>query len=241
MQGLSISSERLARRACIKVRFERTRIDAEILAIEAGRDRSSGRVTRHALVVDQRALMVPGYRPGAMDRLTRALVHARDGDRLALGEAIRLSQAEVWRLAAHLVGPSEADDVTQDVCVRAWRALPSFRAESSGRTWLLSLARRACADAVRRQTRWRRLKDRLRSQPSGSSPAASGLDELHGLDDLISCLQPAQREAFTLTQVIGCSYAETAELCRVRIGTIRSRVARARLELIELMRQARAV
>ena len=59
-----------------------------------------------------------------MDRLTGLWVQARDGDRLALGAAIRLSQAEVWRVAAHLVGPNEADDVTQDVFVRAWRALP---------------------------------------------------------------------------------------------------------------------
>jgi RNA polymerase sigma-70 factor, ECF subfamily len=55
----------------------------------------------------------------AMDRLTGLLVQARDGDRLALGAAIRLSQAEVWRVAAHLVGPNEADDVTQDVFLRA--------------------------------------------------------------------------------------------------------------------------
>lgn len=176
-----------------------------------------------------------------MDRLTGLLVQARDGDRLALGAAIRLSQAEVWRLAAHLVGPNEADDVTQDVFVRAWRALPSFRAESSGRTWLLSIARRACVDAVRRQSRWRRLTARLHSEAAGTGPTTSGLDDVHGLGDLIGCLAPAQREAFVLTQITGCSYAEAADLCGVQIGTIRSRVARARVDLISLMREARAV
>jgi RNA polymerase sigma-70 factor, ECF subfamily len=100
----------------------------------------------------------------AVDHLTALLVRARDGDRLALGAAIRLSQGEVWRLAAHLVGSSEADDVTQDVFLQAWRALPNFRAESSGRTWLLSIARRACVDAVRRQSRRRRLGARLHSE-----------------------------------------------------------------------------
>jgi RNA polymerase sigma-70 factor, ECF subfamily len=178
------------------------------------------------------------YRPGAMDRLTGLLVDARDGDRLALGAAIRLSQAEVWRLAAHLVGPAEADDVTQDVFVRAWRALPSFRAESSGRTWLLSIARRACADAVRRESRRRRLTARLRSDPTAKAEGAHTPDELHGLGELVALLEPAQREAFVLTQITGCSYAEAAELCGVRIGTIRSRVARARVELIEVMRRA---
>jgi RNA polymerase sigma-70 factor (ECF subfamily) len=176
-----------------------------------------------------------------MDRLTGLLVQARDGDRLALGAAIRLSQAEVWRLAAHLVGPNEADDVTQDVFLRAWRALPSFRAESSGRTWLLSIARRACVDAVRRQSRWRRLTARLHSEAAATESSTSGVDEVNGLVELVARLAPAQRDAFVLTQITGCSYAEAADLCGVQIGTIRSRVARARVDLIALMREARAV
>jgi hypothetical protein len=71
-----------------------------------------------------------------VDELTRRLLAARDGDRHALAAAVRSSQAEVWRLAAHLVGPEDADDVTQDVFVHAWRALPAFRGDASGRTWL---------------------------------------------------------------------------------------------------------
>jgi len=177
----------------------------------------------------------------SMDRLTGLLVQARDGDRLALGAAIRLSQAEVWRLTAHLVGQNEADDVTQDVFLRAWRALPSFRAESSGRTWLLSIARRACVDAVRRQSRWRKLTARLHSESTAAGSESSRVDELHGLGDLLTRLPPAQREAFVLTQITGCSYAEAGELCGVEVGTIRSRVARARLALVELVRAARAV
>jgi RNA polymerase sigma-70 factor (ECF subfamily) len=176
-----------------------------------------------------------------MDRLTGLLVQARDGDRLALGAAIRLSQAEVWRVAAHLVGHGEADDVTQDVYLRAWRALPAFRAESSGRTWLLSIARRASVDAVRRHSRWRKLTARVRAESTTGAPARGGIDEAHGLEDLISRLAPARREAFVLTQISGCSYAEAAEMCGVEIGTIRSRVARARQELVELVRAARAV
>jgi RNA polymerase sigma-70 factor, ECF subfamily len=176
-----------------------------------------------------------------MDRLTGLLIQARDGDRLALGAAIRLSQAEVWRVAAHLVGPNEADDVTQDVFLRAWRALPSFRAESSGRTWLLAIARRACADAIRRQSRWRKLTARLHSESVAIRAGSDRVDDLHGLGDLITRLPPAQREAFVLTQISGCSYAETAKLCGVEIGTVRSRVARARVVLVGLVRAARAV
>jgi RNA polymerase sigma-70 factor (ECF subfamily) len=176
-----------------------------------------------------------------MDRLTGLLVQARDGDRLALAAAVRLSQGEVWRVAAHLVGPGDADDVTQDVYLRAWRALPGFRAESSGRTWLLSIARRACVDTVRRRARWRRLTARLHAESAAGAWERAGVDEVHGLGDLIARLAPAQREAFVLTQISGCSYAEAAEMCGVEIGTIRSRVARARQELVESVRAARAV
>ena len=63
----------------------------------------------------------------------------------------------MWRFVAHQVGRGDADDVTQDVFVRAWRALPLFRQESTARTWLFGIARRACVDARRRQARLSRL------------------------------------------------------------------------------------
>ncbi len=171
-----------------------------------------------------------------MDELTRLLIAGRDGDRVALGAAIRWSQPEVWRLAAHLVGREEADDVTQEVFLRAYRSLPGFRAESSARTWLLSIARRTCADSVRRARRRRRLQDRLaanrsdeRSDPDDGSVC---------LDDLVARLDEDRRSAFVLTQVLGCSYHEAAEVCDTPVGTIRSRVARARADLLEHLRAA---
>ncbi|MEO9224691.1 MAG: sigma factor, partial [Acidimicrobiales bacterium] len=58
-----------------------------------------------------------------MDEQTRAAVAARAGDRLALGEFIRLGQGEVWRLCAHLAGREGADDLTQETFLRAVRAI----------------------------------------------------------------------------------------------------------------------
>jgi RNA polymerase sigma-70 factor (ECF subfamily) len=175
-----------------------------------------------------------------VDELTRLFVAARDGDRTALLHAVRTSQAEVWRLAYHLAGPDDADDVTQDAFVRAWKALPAFRAESSARTWLLSITRRACADQVRRNVRRRRLGARLEhvagSHPGGASAVDPG--DAHAVSALVDELPRDQREAFVLTQVIGCSYAEAAEACGVPVGTIRSRVARAREELVAQVRRS---
>jgi RNA polymerase sigma-70 factor (ECF subfamily) len=172
------------------------------------------------------------------DDLTRLLLAARGGDRLALAGAIRVSQGEVWRLAFHLVGASDADDVTQDTYVRAWRALERFRGDSSGRTWLLAIARRACADAVRKKMRERRLADRLHAEAAELSSRHADLPVAHGLRELVDELDTDRREAFVLTQVVGCSYAEAATVCAVPVGTIRSRVARARADLVEAVRAA---
>lgn len=175
-----------------------------------------------------------------MDELTRLFLAARDGDRTALLHAVRASQADVWRLALHLVGPDEADDVTQDTFVRAWRALPAFRGDSSARTWLLSIARRACADAVRRNVRRRRLAARIEQQSAtdASPGAVDDASGVHAVSALVDTLPHDQRVAFVLTQVVGCSYAEAAEACGVPIGTIRSRVARAREHLLETLRES---
>ena len=170
----------------------------------------------------------------AVDELTRLFLAARDGDRTALLQGVRAGQADVWRLARHLVGPDEADDVTQDTFVRAWRALPGYRGDSSARTWLLSIARRACADAVRRNVRRRRLVELVAgSAATGASADGSGA---HALAALVDELPRDQRIAFVLTQIVGCSYAEAAEACDVPVGTIRSRVARAREQLVETLR-----
>ena len=170
----------------------------------------------------------------AVDELTRLFLAARDGDRTALLQGVRAGQADVWRLARHLVGPDEADDVTQDTFVRAWRALPGYRGDSSARTWLLSIARRACADAVRRTVRRRRLVE-LVAGGAGTGASADG-SGAHALGALVDELPRDQRVAFVLTQIVGCSYAEAAEACDVPVGTIRSRVARAREQLVETLR-----
>jgi RNA polymerase sigma-70 factor, ECF subfamily len=171
-----------------------------------------------------------------VDELTRLLLAGRDGDRAALAAAIRRAQPDVWRLTVHLVGPGEADDVTQDVFLRAYRALPTFRAESSGRTWLLAITKHACADAVRRARRRRRLTDRLSANRERATVAA--VDDCIGLDHLVAGLDEDRRSAFVLTQTLGCSYAEAAEICGASVAAIRSRVARARADLLEQMRAA---
>ncbi|MET0913386.1 MAG: sigma factor, partial [Acidimicrobiales bacterium] len=91
------------------------------------------------------------------DQLTELARRAAGGDRVALSDLVRGTQADVWRLCAHLVDRQSADDLTQDVYARAITGLPHFRGESPVRLWLLGIARHVCIDEVRRRTRRRRI------------------------------------------------------------------------------------
>jgi RNA polymerase sigma-70 factor (ECF subfamily) len=169
-----------------------------------------------------------------VDELTALARAAATGDRVALSAFVRRSQPEVWRLCARLGDREVADDLTQEVYVRAIPALERFRADASARTWLLQIARHVCADHVRRRTRSRvrfgRLVQRFDAEDVVVDPTGAT-----DLDDLVATLDPPRREAFVLTQVTGLSYAEAAEVCGVPIGTIRSRVARARADLLDAL------
>ena len=166
-----------------------------------------------------------------MDKLTGLLQAAQAGDRLALAGFIRRSQPEVWRLCAHLVDRQAADDLTQEVFLRAWTALPGWRAEASARTWLLAIARRTCARAIRDRHRHRLLAQRA-TLPNGAAEDVPDPGEAVVLDQLLQRLDPDRRAAFLLTQLLGLSYAQAAEVCGCPVGTIRSRVARARTDLL---------
>lgn len=166
-----------------------------------------------------------------MDELTRTALAARDGDQAALARFVRDSQADVWRLAAHLVDRNAADDLTQEAYERALRGLHAFRGDSSARTWLLAITRRTCIDTIRRRARTRTRDARLRTLAVERSDDPGRYDvELH---ELVGMLDPDRRAAFVLTQLLGYGYAEAAEVCGCPVGTIRSRVARARADLVQ--------
>jgi RNA polymerase sigma-70 factor (ECF subfamily) len=175
-----------------------------------------------------------------VDRLTALALEARDGDEVSLAGFVRASQADVWRLASHLVDAQSADDVTQEVYLRAIPALARFRGDASARTWLLAIARRTCADVIRRRGRQRRLWARLAAQPDPSGPSVAAPDGQVELAHLVAGLDVDRREAFVLTQVLGLPYAAAAEVCGVPVGTIRSRVARARADLLDDLSDRRA-
>lgn len=151
-----------------------------------------------------------------------------------LEELVAASYADVWRLCSALVDPDLADDLAQETFLRASTALHRFRGRASRRTWLFAIARHVCMDELRGRHRRRRRDERL----------AAVTDHHQVVDfsgevaarELLEHLDPDRRGAFVLTQVFRLSYEEAAAVCGCPTGTIRSRVARARDDLIALMR-----
>jgi RNA polymerase sigma-70 factor (ECF subfamily) len=174
--------------------------------------------------------------PG-VDPLTRLALAARDGDRVALDRFVEGSYEQVRRLCARLVDEPGADDLAQDVFLRAVRSLPAFRGEASARTWLLAIARNTCMDELRTRTRRRRRDASLRAAVAVPVPVAEASQEI-GVHDALARLRPERREAFVLTQMLGLSYRDAAAVCGCPPGTIRSRVSRARADLLHALDQA---
>jgi RNA polymerase sigma-70 factor (ECF subfamily) len=169
-----------------------------------------------------------------VDDLARLAADAADGDPLAAAALVRATQADVWRLCAALGDRDNTEDLTQETYLRAFAALGRFEGRSSVRTWLLSIARRVCADAVRSRRR-----RRLTLLPGhGDLEALTGDDgadrvaERSAVTDLLARLDADRREAFVLTQLVGLPYADAADVAGCPVGTIRSRVARARADLV---------
>ena len=170
------------------------------------------------------------------DPLRALLDAAREGDDVAVAELVRRTQPDVWRLCVALGSTGEEQDLVQETYLRALRSLGSYRGDAPVRAWLLSIARNVCADHVRRRERQRRLIDRVRPHPMDAvSPAHVAID------DLLDTLGHDRREAFVLTQLLGLSYEEAAAALECPIGTVRSRVARARADLLAEVRRIEAI
>jgi RNA polymerase sigma-70 factor (ECF subfamily) len=168
------------------------------------------------------------------DEVLRALVAAAaEGDNVALGELVRGTQPTVWRVCSALGSAGEEADLVQETYLRAMRSVRSYRGDAPVAVWLTSIARHVCADDVRKRQRRRRLVERLVDSAHDHGVAAPQF-----LDDVLTGLDPDRREAFLLTQFVGLSYEEAAEVLGCAIGTIRSRVSRARSDLAAIVEQA---
>lgn len=169
-----------------------------------------------------------------MEELSRLALAARRGEPGALAAFIEAGYEQVRRLCAGLVDEQSAADLTQETFVRAVSGLRRYRADAPALTWLLAIARHTCVDELRTRTRQRSRHGRISAQLDRTATSPDPASEV-SVRDLIARLDPDRRAAFVLTQLLRLPYDQAARICGCPPGTIRSRVARARDDLIGML------
>ncbi len=128
-----------------------------------------------------------------------------------------------------------ADDLVQETLLKAWSNLASFQAGTNMNAWLFTILRNAFYSDFRKRRREVQDTEGQMAANMISPPAQESCVELNELQEALNLLPETQREALVLIGASGMSYEEAAEICGCAIGTIKSRVNRARSHLAELM------
>ena len=170
---------------------------------------------------------------------------AKVGDSDAFAVLVEQNQNRIYSLALRMVdNPEDAADLAQEAFLSAWRGLEKFQGEAAFSTWLYRLTSNACIDFLRREKR---------KKAAGSVLSLDDTEEGATLDlpdydadphrqleqeevrsaiaDGLAQLSPEHRKILTLREVSGLSYTEIADVLGVEEGTVKSRIARARLAL----------
>ena len=164
---------------------------------------------------------------------------ARSGDRGAFGLLVSRHQASVYRVVRGiLANEAECEDVTQEVFLKSYASLGKFRGESGFFTWLYRIAVNEALRARRRRP-W----GRTEALPEVEAPPREGPDEdgpsLATLERLLRKLPDEFRSIVVLRDIEGMAYKDIAETLDIPMGTVESRLFRARQELRALWRKSK--
>ena len=164
---------------------------------------------------------------------------AQAGDRDALDALLRLHHDRIHALCRRLAGnDADALDATQEALIAIVRGLPRFDGRARFTTWAYRVATNACLDELRRRSRRPRLglpDEELAERPGRSAPVADAVAARLDVDAALARLAPDQRTAVVLRDLCTLDYAEIAEVLDIPIGTVRSRIARGRAQLADLL------
>lgn len=167
---------------------------------------------------------------------------ARAGNRRAYEELVERHRDVVFRVAARIVGPDEADDVAQDSLVRAYYRLDQYHGGGPFRAWLLQVTRSVALNSLRRRrpVPTEGIDDLAGSEGerTGRRPARMLEDKerRERLEQKVGSLTANHRDVLVLRDIEGFAYEEIAEITESPIGSVKGRLHRARAEMIELLR-----
>ena len=169
------------------------------------------------------------------------IAKAKKGDQDAFGQLVLAHQNKVFSLCVHMMGNrEEAEDMAQEAFLKAWRSLDSFHGESSFATWMHRLTTNLCLDYLRKQTRRQNISVAVSlddEEAAFTEPADPGSDPQQELEKrerqravekALRELPEHQRRALVMREVSGLSYQEIADALELDLGTVKSRIARAR-------------
>lgn len=170
---------------------------------------------------------------------------ARRGDQDAFAQLVRDNERRVYTLALRLCGnPEDAMDLAQETFLRAWSALPNFRGSSSFSTWLYRLTYNACVDFLRKNSLRREVSLPLTEEapdvPDHTGDPHQALERKErrqALERGLAQLPEHYRSVLVLRELSGLSYREIGDVLKLDLGTVRSRLARARGELRKILRK----
>lgn len=169
---------------------------------------------------------------------------AAGGDEEAFAELIRRHEKKVYNLALRICGNTEdACDAAQEAFLSAWKGLPNFRGEAGFSTWLYRLTSNASIDLLRRNKKQRgeislddaaAAIDPIAGEPSPQEQA-EGVELREAVTAGLALLSEDHRQALVLREMRELSYGEIASELGVDLGTVKSRISRARSALRKIL------
>ncbi len=165
---------------------------------------------------------------------------AQRGDLIAFEALVGRYRTPAYRVALRILGdPTDAEDVTQDSFLQAWQALPTLRARRAFSTWLYRIVTNRCLNAIRSRRATEILPNEIEDETRRPNHVTEARRRLETLRRAITRLTPEQRAPFVLRELEGLSYEEIADVLETTVPAIKGRLHRARLALLEAMREWR--
>jgi RNA polymerase sigma-70 factor (ECF subfamily) len=167
-----------------------------------------------------------------VDELDPALIRAAAaGDLKAFETIVRAYQQHIWRFLRRFLGDAAAaEDVAQETFLRLYRSLPGFAFQAKFSAWVFKIARNAALDELRRRQRRERVAVAAAAALDDSSAGAGGTagETKVEIEAALAALPADLRETVVLVEVFGLPYAEVSAVVGAPVGTIKSRMFRAR-------------
>jgi RNA polymerase sigma-70 factor (ECF subfamily) len=166
----------------------------------------------------------------------------KKGDLSAFEGVVRSHQDRIYNLCRYMLqNPRDAQDAAQDVFIKAYQGLIDFSPDSSFYTWIYRIAINTCLDYKRRSRRESLRNEPLDDDLPSEAPFPDRLYEsretIEAIQLVLQNLPNKLRAAIVLREVEGLSYVEIAEVLHISLGTVRSRISRAREELRRLLKK----